>query len=211
MLNISIAKLEQARQNTQAFAKSLSQAAKGFGTNGSFSGIFKSFIGKFHNDNENKGKFHTQLQDAYKLQFIENSVNNKRAKKYCEAFSSYSDYMMKNGFGLDNFFTRINLKLLADVSLGGNSPILSSSDTRNMVFSIEESPRDWQNELKYPILQRYLAENYYSCEKNQVEIGIFNVNSGLFELKIFDDIEIANAFEEAKTVLGNVKYILDQS
>ncbi|MCX2583988.1 hypothetical protein [Pedobacter sp. MR22-3] len=207
MLNISIAKLEQARQNPQAFAKSLSEATKGFGNNGSFSGIFKSFIGKFHNDNENKDKFHTQLQDAYKLQFVGNSVNNKRAEKYCEAFSNYSDYMMKNGFGLDNFFTRINLKLLSDVSLGGNSPILSSSDTRNMVFSIEESPRDWQNELKYPILQKYLAEKYYECEVDKVEIGIFNVSSCQFELNVFDDIEIEEAFKEARIVLGEVDRI----
>lgn len=88
MLKISIAQLEQARKNPQAFAASLSEAPKGFGSSGSFSGTFKSYIGKFHNDNENKDKFYQQLQDAYKLQFVENSVNKKRAEKYCEAFSN---------------------------------------------------------------------------------------------------------------------------
>ncbi|TCD17613.1 hypothetical protein EZ456_22615 [Pedobacter psychrodurus] len=208
MLNISIAKLEQARKNPQAFAASLSVAEKGFGNRGSFSGTFKSFIGKFHNDIANKDKFHTQLQDAYKLQFVENSLNNKRAEKYCEAFSKYTDYMIEHRFGLDNFFTRINLKLLSNVSLGGNSPVLSSSDTRNIVFSIEEAPSNWQYELKYPILQKYLAENYYECEVDRVEIGIFNVNSCQFELNVFDNVEIEGAFKEARIVLGEVDRIL---
>jgi len=211
MLKVSISKLEQARINPNAFAASLSIKSNGFGNNGSFSGIFKSFIGKFHNADNNKDDLLHKLNDAYKLQFVENSTNNVRTQKYCEAFSSYTDYMLEHGFGLDNIFTRINLKLLTDVALGGNSPILSSSDNRNMVFSIEESSKDWRNELKYPILQNYLAGNYYQCEENQIEIGVFNINSGQFELKTYDDIEIANAFEEAKIVLGNVKYILDQS
>lgn len=208
MLKISIAKLEDARKNPKAFAATLNEAAKGFGSSGSFSGTFRNYIGKFHNDNENKDKFHKQLQDAYKLHFVENAANNKRAEKYCKAFSSYTHYMLEHGFGLDNFFTRIDLKLLSDVSLGGNSPVLSSSDTCNMAFSIEENPSSWQYELKYPILQKYLAEKYYKCELEEVEMGIFNINSCQFELKVFDSVEVEEAFEEARNVLGEVSRIM---
>lgn len=208
MLNISISKLEQARKNPQVFAASLSEIPKGFGGSGSFNGTFKSYIGKFHDDNENKEKYNRQLQDAYKLKFVENLKNNKRAEKYCKAFANYTDYMLEHGFGLDNFFTRINLKLLSDVLLGGNSPILSSSDTRNMAFSIEENPSSWQHELKYPILQKYLADKYYKCELDKVEIGVFNINSCQFELKVFNSIEIEEAFEEARNVLGEVSRIM---
>lgn len=117
--------------------------------------------------------------------------------------------MLENGFGLDNFFTRINLKLLSDVLLGGNSPVLSSSDTRNMAFSIQESSSSWVYELKYPIIQKYLAENYYKCKVDEVEIGVFNIHTTQFELKTFDNIEIENAIDEARIVLGSVKKILD--
>lgn len=205
MLKISISKLEQARTNPQAFALSLAESSKGFGNRGSFSGTFRSFIGKFHKEEVNKEKLYNQLQDTYKLQFVENSANNKRAEKYCEAFSAYTEYMLANGFGLDNFFTRIDLRMLSDVSLRGNSPILCSNDTRNLVFSIEEMPNGWQNELKYPILQKYLAERYYRCELNDLEIGVFNISSCKFELKVCDNLEIEAAYNETRNVLGEVK------
>lgn len=210
MLKISIAKLEQARANPKAFAASLSDISTGFGSKGSFNGTFKTFIGKFHNETEDRDKLNQKLHDAYKLQFVENVANNRRAEKYCEAFSNYTDYMLEHGFGLDNFFTRIDLKVLSDVSLGGNSPILSSSDTRNMIFSIEESPNDWIYELKYPILQKYLAEKYYECKIDEVEIGVFNIHTAQFELKTFDDLEIEDALKETRNVLGEVNRLLSQ-
>ncbi len=209
MLKISISKLEQARLNPKAFVASLNDVSKGFGSKGSFSGTFKTYIGKFHNEDVEKEKLYRQLHDVYKLQFVENPSNNRRTEKYCDAFTAYTEYMRKHDFGLDNFFTRIDLNVLSDVSLGGNSPILSSSEDRIMVFSIQENSHQWQTELKYPIFQKYLADNYYDCESGNVEIGVFNIENGQFELTTYNEEDIENAFKETKSILGIVKKMVD--
>jgi hypothetical protein len=206
-MKLSISKLEEARFNPQTVATDLGKKSI-FGSKGSFKGTFSNFTGKFHASNDSE-TLYSQLADAYRLGFVTNAENSRRSDKYCEAFKSYTDYMKAHGFGLDNVYTRINWGILPDIFLGGNSPILCSTDTRNIAFSLEENSVNWQEQLKYPLFQMYLAERYYECEVDKVEVGIFNIHTKEFEFKVFEDFELDNAFEETKRVLKRVKSYLD--
>ncbi|RZL62200.1 MAG: hypothetical protein EOO93_09940 [Pedobacter sp.] len=199
--------MEEARFNPQTVASDL-EKKNSFGSKGSFKGTFSNFTGKFHSGNDSE-VLNSQLADAYKLSFVTNAENTRRTEKYCEAFKSYTDYMKINEFGLDNIFTRINWNILPDIFLGGNSPILCSNDSRNIAFSIEENSVQWEDQLKYPLFQMYLAEHYCKCDVDKVEVGIFNIHTKGFEFKVFEDVELDNAFEETKGVLRRVKSYLD--
>ncbi|ADY51847.1 hypothetical protein Pedsa_1280 [Pseudopedobacter saltans DSM 12145] len=207
-MKLSVTKLENARFDPKSVAAELGKKS-GFGNNGSFKGTFSNYIGRFHHEDIEIEKLHALLSDAFKLSFVANADNERRAVKYCDAFLAYTKFMDENGFGLDNNYTLINWKVLPDAFLGGRSPILCSNDTRNIAFSIEENTLPWYNQLKYPLFQMYLAERYYQCEVDKVEVGIFNIHTGQFELKIFEDVELDNAFEETKNVLKKVKYHYD--
>jgi hypothetical protein len=209
-MRISITKLEEARVDARTVAKLLTVQTSGGGGK-TFKGVFGTYIGKFHNDETDIGKLVTQLSDAFKLGFVPNEANYKKSNKYVEAFIVYAEYMSKYELGLDAHFTNVNWAFDKDLSLYGRSPTLCSSDTRNIAFAITENSNNWLNELKFPILQKYLADKYFKCDVDKVEMGVFDVTKKAFEFKIFSNDEIEEAILQTTNILLEVKHWYDQA
>jgi hypothetical protein len=208
-MRFSITKLEDARRDVNSVVYSLLNNDQG-GAGKTFKRTFEAFIGKYHKEEIETGKLITQLTDAYKIGFVDNIDNKKRAHKFTEAFVSYIDYMNEHEFGLDNHHTKLNWAFDKDLILYGYSPILCSSDTRNIAFAVTEDGKGWINELKFPLFQFYLAQNYFKCDISEVEVGVFDIANKVFAFNVYCEDEIKDAIQQTGIILSDVKTLYDK-
>lgn len=203
MVRVSLSKLEAARRDPAFIGQSLAQNDQSGGTRG-FVSHFKSVIRGFHeHDRDFDEALETLNQDLW-LSFIENQANTEKRKTFCESFETYHQLYKDMGLSVDKFQINLNWPLTQQAKLTGYSPFLCSNDEYNIAYFFVERAGQWQQELKYPLLQIYLAENFYKCEVDQVKIGVYGVRDKVFDLKTYEDFELDNALEEGKSVLKNV-------
>ncbi len=79
-----------------------------------------------------------------------------------------------------------------------------SNDEYNYAYFFVEKAADWKKQLKYPLLQIYLAERFYKCDVQQVKVGVYGILDKAFDFTSFEDCKLDLALEEGKVILTDV-------
>ena len=210
MIKISLGKLETARTNPALIAQSILSQEGGKGGNPGFVGSWKTVVRSYHENKETQSLAMNKLSEKFLITFNPTKENREKSARFCDSFNNYCTEFTKLGLGIDTFQINLNWEILKQSVLTGHSPFLCSNETHNIAYFFQERSNDWQNQLKYPLLQIYLSEKFYKCDVDKVKIGIYNIVDKKFELKTYEDFELDNSLEEAKTIFKNVKLEYDK-
>jgi len=204
MLKLSLSKLENARTNPVLVAQNLLETEKKNGGGQGFVSTFKLSVRNYH---ENDLDFKVALENLdHRLwaAFKDSPANNSRRTLYGESFTEYAQRFAALGFSIDTFQVNLNWEIISNAKLTGHSPFLCTHENYNVAYYFSEKGDDWRKQLKYPLLQIYLAEKFFKCEVEKMKIGIYNITTKEFDLHTYEDFELDNAIEEGKSVLKKV-------
>jgi len=203
MIKLALSNLERARINLSAVVQGMLQE-KGPGGSQGFMSKWKTSVRDYHEKDREVDFSLKKLNDTLWQSFKETPANTTRRELFCNSFKEYARQFNELGLTVDKFQLNLNWPIIPEAKITGHSPFLCSMEDKPVAYYFSELGGDWTKELKYPILQIFLAENFYKCDVDQVQIGVYNIKGKKFELKTYEDFELDNAYMEAKTLLKEV-------
>lgn len=81
-----------------------------------------------------------------------------------------------------------------------NTPNLVSNENGYAAFVYTEISMPWQVQLKFPLIQYYLAENIFKCPAYEVEIGTYCLTTSSFDMRKYTTQEMESAISETKGI-----------
>lgn len=209
MAKFSISKLEEARKNPRTFALSLKDAdeGKGFAIKSMFLD-WQRAISYYHNgsDENETIKYFTS---AFKNHFKDNSVNAVKLEDHILKLQNYiRDTESKKLFFCDKA-KKISIQLTSSLKMTGLIPIvyLNGRNGYSACF-FQKSDGDWKDQLKYPVLQNYVATSLYRCDAKIVQVGIYSFESDEHQLHNFSSKEINNSLVELNELGSEISSLL---
>jgi ribonuclease HI len=211
MKKFSISQLEVARRNANTFANALKNDAKG----SSFGGRPKSVrwldaIGVYHNSNDISSAIN-KLSQAFSrrkdttnnrkeleslIQSLENYVHTHHKLNYIFLEKSHSvEIFLSNKVKITGWIWLLNMK--------------PNGERAGYMISKDIKDTSWQNELRFPIIQDYIANKIYGCELNEVEVGVIDFKTGNHHTKKYSAGEIKRAITELDSIGTTITNILD--
>lgn len=204
-MNISLSNLETARKDPKHFANMLKNGTLGGGGGkGSFMAEWKKALREYHKHRLEPQAVLELLKENF-TRFQPTKINEDRKAVYYESLPFYIKEFEQRNLGIDKFQINLNWQLLQNVFLTGHSPFLTSSKDQNIAYFFCEQYSHWENELKYPLLQIYLANEFFKCETTEVLIGVYCIKDKYFYLKSYDDEELELAKEDTNEIFTKVK------
>lgn len=201
MTKFSITQLEVARQNPKLFANNLKAAA---GSKSSFFGR-----GKFVRWQDAVSEYHKQNDLAKAINYLEKSFSNRadnaknrnEVTKFISSLEAYVVKFKKKEFSVMDFRKRIQIDLNAKVFISGQVPVTYMNPKGGFsVYFFSQGGLGWEAELKFPILQRYFAEEVYGTNLENIEVGIFSTESNNFFQQTFTEDDVKAADKELKKI-----------
>jgi hypothetical protein len=198
----SITQLEKARKSPFDFAKALkngTSTSSGFGYPKSLRWLNAIF--KFHQGDINQAilsleKGFSQRKDTPK--------NRREVENFIEAISSYEINIKKKGLLFVKSREAITIEINSSLKITGIIPLIYMNPSNGFsAYFISKENEHWQTELKFPVVQNYIANEVFNCEISDVQIGYIDYYSGLFHDTIFTDKEIKSALKEV-TAIGKL-------
>ncbi len=204
MIKVQCSKLEDVRNNPLSFAQSLKNG-ENTPSGGSF-GMFSCWqknVRDVHKEELDIPAAIKTLQQRF-MNYADNNQNRKKQEFLIDRFMPYFEDFEKRDFVLEKPQIRINWELIKGVSLTGNSPLLVSNVDYNAAYYFTEMPFNWEQQLKFPLLQYYLAKNFFDCEPEKLQIGTYCLSENRFSLKCYDEIDINQSIEEATEIFDKI-------
>jgi len=94
--------------------------------------------------------------------------------------------------------------LIPQVRLTGLSPWVFQRDESFYAYFCQEKQALWQDELKYPLLQRYMADDVLHCRLSRLQIGVYCLEQGHFEFRRYTPLEVRTAVQEASQLFTDI-------
>jgi hypothetical protein len=201
MSKFSITQLEVARQNPTQFANNLKTAA---GTKPAFFGR-----GKFMRWQDSVSQYHKQNDLSKAINYLERSFSNRadntknrnEVAQFISSLDAYTAQFQKKGFSLMDSRKKIHIDLNAKVFISGQVPITYMNTKGGFsIYFFSQEGLGWESELKFPVLQKYFAEDIYGTELKNIEVGIFSTAKGKFFQQTFTTDEVKEADKELKKI-----------
>jgi hypothetical protein len=206
MSKFSITQLEVARQNPILFANNLKASA---GTKPSFFGR-----GKFMRWQDSVSEFHKQNDISKAISYLEKSFSNRadnaknrnEVAKFISSLDAYATQFKIKGFSLMDSRKKIHIDLNAKIFISGQIPVIYMNTKGGFsIYFFSQGGLGWEAELKFPILQKYFADEIYGTDLDKIEVGIFSTASDKFFQQTFSANEVKDAYKELKKI-GKVIY-----
>lgn len=201
MSRFSITQLEVVRQNPSQFANNLKASA---GTKQSFFGR-----GKFLRWQDSVSEFHKQNDLSKAINYLEksfstradNARNRNEVAQFISSLDAYVTQFKKKGFSLLDLRKKIHIDLNSKVFISGQVPITYMNTKGGFsIYFFSQGGLGWESELKFPILQKYFAEEIYGTELKNIEVGIFSTANDEFFQQTFTVDEVKEADNELKSI-----------
>ncbi len=206
MSKFSITQLELARKNPTQFANNLKAA---LGTKPSFFGTpkfrrWQNAVGEYHRQND-LSKAINYLEKSFSNR-ADNVKNRKEVTQFIISLDAYVAEFKKKGFSFQKTNERIHIDLNSKIYISGQVPIIYMNTKGGFsVYFFSQSGIGWESELRFPIIQKYFAENIYGVELDKIEVGIFDTNKNKFSQQLFPENEIKEAIKEL-TKIGKIMF-----
>ncbi|MGD0590001.1 MAG: hypothetical protein ABSA44_04275 [Bacteroidota bacterium] len=205
MKKFSIRQLEAARNNPSAFAASIKQGTLG---SGQFGGRPKSVrwldaIGVYHKTS-NLSEAINSLERSFSNR-INTNKNRIEIDRLIQALKNYVKEHKKYGYIYLEKAHPIEIILSTKVKLTGWIWLLNmTADGGRSGYIISKQIEDntWKSELRFPIIQNYIANKIYGCNLNDVDVGLVDYLTGVHYRTRFSENIIKNSLKELTTI-GN--------
>lgn len=198
MNRFSISQLENARRDPISFAKSLSSASQGYG---SFS-RYMAWLFSVYNFHKHDLQAALAYFDAvFNRNFVPSPINKAKYEDYVQLLHVYSQEYDKLNLNFVEYRKRLEIILTDKVKISGELPIISMNDKLGytLYFFIKESNK-WQTELKFPVVQDYIANSVYGVSLAAVDVGVFDIEAEKFSLKTYSNSDVTDAINELKSL-----------
>lgn len=202
MAKFSISKLEAARSDPKKFALDLkNEAAGGFPMKSMFLD-WQRAVNNFHiSQHENDAIKY--LTTAFKNHFTDTQTNSRKLEEHIIKLQNYIKDVEKKKLFFNEKSKRIAINLSPALSMTGQIPLIYlNNSTGYVVAFFQKMQNDWMNELKFPIIQNYVAKFLYGCGIAEVEVGVFSFEDEEHRLRTYTQKEINTALSEL-TKIGN--------
>jgi hypothetical protein len=195
----SITQLEFARHNASAFAKSLTRKDKERGGSYSSFSAWQNAIMRWHkfNDLEDSTSYLRTALD--KFAFIRR--NEHELVKFMLAFDAYIEKHISEQYVFMESRKRISIPIQPDLYVTGQVPIVNMNISGGYaIYFFSRNKDEWQDELRFPIMQHYFAKNVYGCDTSQIDVGIYSFN----DRKHYRHCYTSKAIERAVAELSDI-------
>jgi len=208
MNKLSIAKLETARKNPKEFAKSLLKASdqSGFGYPKSLRWL--NAICNWHEGHKEADAV-KELEKAFSKR-KDTPKNRAEVEDLVTALESYFKEFNRRGFHLVKSRERIQFEINKILQLSGQIPLLHMKPDRGFAayFITDNSDQTWKEELRFPIVQRYLANDLLGCDAKDIDVGIVDYYTGEISETSFEPEYLESCFQELKSIGRKIASVL---
>lgn len=144
-----------------------------------------------------------ELQRTF-MNFDENIKNLKKQDFLQDSFIKYHTQFDKKGFKFLDTKRRIKWNITSSGLLTGLTPWVIKNNDKYYSYFFSEQPFDWDSQLKFPLIQEYLAENNVECDINQMNVGIYCLSNDRFSFRSFSQKELRLAVDETIEIFEKV-------
>lgn len=199
-MKISNTILERVKENPLSHARIMAgdEREKGGGTYGIFA-YWQGAVKDVHRSKKSIKDAMNDLAKEYTARFEATPKNLEKEEKLMKVFNSYCKQYDK--LGVEYLYSKklVNWQLHDSVTLTGNTPwITKRGDEYVIIQVLEGAAGNWKNELRYPLIQKYLASYCLSCDVSNITMAVYSVKDNMFEIKNFSKKEIEAAITETK-------------
>lgn len=199
--NFSITQLETARKSPTNFAALLKSppAQAVFGK--SKYADWKNAIYYFHKTND-LVKSLDYFEKFFQKHFKNNRLNTKDFEKYTKLIESYVTEYKNKSFTFIEAKKKIDFLIVKDkLELSGQIPIIYLNNRLTYsIYFFSKTSKDWEYELRFPVMQHYFAKEVYGVDSSEIEVGIFALDVGKHLQKSYSKGEIKKANNELKSM-----------
>ena len=195
-MKVSHTKLENARKNPSGFKKQEASGA-GFFRLGQYR--YWQFATRHYHDNGRDDAF-----DYLERSFEEKFANNARNRKKLEEFQYKLDNYIKDFEELGNINIRRGVNISMDL---GYSNTLSGEiaredmklDGRFEIFLFIKEEFNWEDELRFPLLQAHYAQTY-GVSYSYISVGVYSFENDQHISNVYSDVEVNSALNEVQNI-----------
>lgn len=204
MIKIRCTSLEDVRKNPAAYAQLLvsDNAKVSGGTHGMFA-YWQDVVKLVHLQKLTPNEGIKELQQKF-MRFDDTPRNKSKQDHLLEQFVQYCKQYDKNEFAFVSGKRQMKWELYAGVMLTGLTPLVVHNDDGYYSYLITEQPFDWKEQLRFPLMQQYLADYNIDCDVSEMRIGIYSLSTGKFEFKQFSKTELNKAVLQTSGIFENV-------
>lgn len=212
MNKISITNLEKARANPSQFGKALldgSLSAR------SFTGWPKSMkwhgaVIEYHNTGD-ISKAITKLENYFSNR-KDTPKNRRELEDLIIALDNYVDEYNKKGYIYFDNKINIDKIITPQIKISGWIWLLNikpNGGYSGYIISKAVDEINWMLELRFPIIQDYIATNLYGCKLEEVDVGVIDYTTGNHYVTCFSKEYINDALVELNEIGSTISNILD--
>lgn len=200
-MKFSITNLEKARKNPVEFAKMLKS---GKTSENEFGGYPKSMrwlnaVCEFHKNGKLGDAF-----EAIKSGFSgrKNTAQHRRElQMFYNSLDKYKTDVIGRKLVLLKSREKIHLKVNPQVKVAGIIPLIFMKPTSGFsAYFISLDTPAWRSELKFPIIQTFVAESVFKTNVEEIEVGYIDYYTGEFNETAFSVAEINSAVKELESI-----------
>jgi len=204
MIKIRSSSLQDVKQNPTAFAQNLLDGTE---TNRGSRGMlayWQDVAKELLQKKLDAFEAVNALQQRF-IRFSDNRKNKQRQELLLEQLVKFADQCRKQKFVWEDGQHRIKWELYAGVTLTGLTPIVVQNNNEYFCFLMVDQLPDWQNELRFPLFQQYLADYELHCDIKELNVGIYQLSSNQFQFKKYSAKELADAINETSELFQQIQ------
>lgn len=208
MNKISFSQLESARKNPTAFAKSLISPSGGIPRFSKFM-AWQLAVHRYHKEKGNLSEAVNYFETTFMRNFTDNSKNEAEREDWILELQAYSTDDIKRKLTYVEHKKRISIPLTSKVRLGGELPLIKMNNKGGYsVYFFSRESSLWESELRFPVIQNYVASTLYNVDLNDIEVGVYSLNLKKHLQRSFTQKEIDAAVKELNTIGKAVSLVL---
>lgn len=203
MKSFSITKLETARKSPANFAALLKSPSAQGGFGKSKYADWKNAIYYFHKTKD-LAKTLDYFEKFFQKHFKNNRANTKDFEKYTKLIETYVSECKNENLNFVEAKKSIDLLIIKDkLELTGQAPIIYLNNKLSYsIYFFTKTSKDWEDELRFPVIQNYFAKEVYGVDVSEIEVGVFTLDLGKHLQKSYSKTEIKKAVDELNSI-GN--------
>lgn len=204
----SISKLEMARKNPTDFGTHLRDDDEEPFNSRPKSVRWLDATSVYHK-NSNLSEAITYLQNSFRNR-KQTKKNIKEVETLVQSLCIYVNDHLELNYNHYNHKHKIEIYLSQKLKTSGWIWIINTTPSGYSAFIVvnEQDSINWQNQLRFPIIQNYIANKLFNCPIENVEVGIINYFEGKHYKTCFQQDTIKNALEELKIIGSQISSLL---
>lgn len=200
---MSFSQIEEARKNPVRFAARRVSGKPTFFSQKNFRAYFFKAIREFHNG-KSKRQVLLDFDQLCQSNLSGQTSYEGRFQHYHRILAGYCDSYAAQGCRC------IETRKKAGLTFGHHRltgyverfDLVLPVGYRATITQLYEKP--WEHDLRWPLLQKGLADEL-GCPLDQIEVGVFCLQTGAYVYKSYSANEVSDALSEAEAVLTSVE------